>query len=124
MRGSSGDRKHPRRGKRRVTTTTLGKRTSFRVQELYESNVLVAVADVPRGQPQHGREDVRFSEYNEVSFTPKPSRLGKSPNVYGLVTKEKLLRAEDLKDKSDNGWFRDVKTRVLLLARPPVGLLK
>ena len=124
MRGSSGGRRHPRKGKRRVTTTTLGKGASFRVQELYESNVLVAVADVPRGQPQHVCEDVNYNEYNEKPFTPKPSRLGKSPNVYGLVTKEKVLRAEDLKVKSDNGWFRDVKTWVLLLVRPPVRLLK
>ena len=127
----SSSRRHSRRAKRGATTTTLGgKRTPFRVQELYESNVLVSVADVPRGQgqPQHGCEDGgscdEYNNNNKKSFPPKlQTQLKPPPN--GLVTKEEFLRAEDLENKSDNdGWFRVVKTRVLLLARPPVGLLK
>ena len=126
--GGGGGRRYSRRGKRRAATTTLGKKTSFRVQELYESNVLVAVADVPRGQPQHGGGDGGdCDEYNKESSSPspKPQSQQRSLNARGLVTKEKFLRAEeDSQDEGDSGWFRDAKTRVLLLARPPVGLLK
>lgn len=97
-----------RRLKRKVVNKRLRRKTSFKVEELYENHVLVSVMDVPNRQPAtSGRSGKRGS-----------------PSPDGLVRREKMVHAEEVVDgKQQSRWSR-LKTKMLLMARPPVGLLR
>lgn len=89
-------RRFQRKGNRRL------RRTSFKVEELYEDNVLVEVVDVLRRE------------------TDADGRGMGSPLPDGLVRREKMVHAEEL----EQSHWRRMKTRMLLIARPPVRLLR
>lgn len=97
-------RRFKRNGNRR-----LRRKTSFKVEELYEDNVLVEVMDVPKRGPNIG---VRG--------------MGKrgSPLPDGLVRREKMVHAEELVSEKEQSRWKRVKMGILLMARPPVGLLR
>jgi len=90
-----------RKGNRR-----LRRKTSFKVEELYEDNVLVEVVDVLRRE------------------TNTDERGMSSPLPDGLVRREKLVHAEELAGEKEQSRWAVMKTRMLLMARPPVGLLR
>ncbi|RPB20256.1 hypothetical protein L211DRAFT_532194 [Terfezia boudieri ATCC MYA-4762] len=95
---------HNGRRFKRIGRRRLRRKTSFKVEELYEDNVLVEVADILRREPN---TDVR------------------SPLPDGLVRREKMVHAEEpAGEQEQSHWGRRVKTRMLLMARPPVGLLR
>jgi len=100
---------HSGRRLKRQGNRRLRRKTSFKVEELYENNVLVEVIDVPRRQPD----------------TDGRGMLKKGlPSLDGLVRREKMVHAEGLAGEKKQSRWRRMKTRVLLIVRPPVGLLK
>ena len=96
---------HNGRRFKRKRNRRLRRKTSFKIGELYENNVLVEVVDVPRRQQN---SDGR--------------RLGKRGSL-GLVKREKMVHVEELAGEKGQSPWEGMKTRILLMARPPVGLL-